>query len=199
MWFVDIASKKSVKLDKANNSLDPADAMMNYFPTVLPVQVGGYFWAFWTSRRSWGTHLDVNAQIIQSILPGIMLPGGLDASKKRIWVTAISPSGSGGDVSATGIADPSHPGFYLEGQSESGNVRAFATLAPCVGIGATCESGLDCCAGFCKDGMCTEEKPMCSKTNEKCSADTDCCPPSAPDMPQNVCLGGFCGFTVKPD
>ena len=46
-------------------------------------------------------------------------------------------------------SDTSSPGFYLEGQTDSGNVRAFATLNPCQARRTDCTSGLDCCTGFC--------------------------------------------------
>jgi hypothetical protein len=36
---------------------------------------------------------------------------------------------------------------------------------------------------------------MCSKTNEKCKTDKDCCPPMMGE-PANMCIGGFCGFVV---
>jgi hypothetical protein len=47
-------------------------------------------------------------------------------------------------------------------------------------------------------GVCTDEVPMCSKTNDKCTTTTDCCPP-APGQPANSCLGGYCGFVVTPE
>jgi hypothetical protein len=35
---------------------------------------------------------------------------------------------------------------------------------------------------------------MCSKINEKCVKDADCCPMEKPTDPELQCLGGFCGF-----
>ena len=110
-----------------------------------------------------------------------------------------------GDVQALPgpLTDPSHPGFYLVGQSDSGNVRAFVALNPCLDDGATCASGLDCCCGFCpiaegaSEGTCGCEPPPCSQKNEKCEEDSDCCPPDDPaTQPQNRCVGGFCNFIV---
>jgi len=201
LWYADVATGMTVRLDKANSSLDAGDDLANYFPTVLPVQVGGYFWVFWTARRSWGTHLDVNGPGMSDPLAAtIPSESMLQAYKKRIWVSAILPPAAG-----AALTDPSAPGFYMEGQSESGNVRAFATLAPCVAAGTRCTSGLDCCTGFCaipenaSEGTCTDQVPMCSKTNDKCSADADCCPPG-PDQVTNTCIGGFCGFVAAgPD
>ena len=101
------------------------------------------------------------------------------------------------------VTDPSAPPFYVPGQSESGNVRAFAALNPCLADGQACASGLDCCCGFClveegsgqAEGVCSCEVPECAKTNEKCETDADCCPPEGDDPP-NSCLGGFCGFIL---
>jgi hypothetical protein len=137
----------------------------------------------------------------------------MDARNKRIWVAALRPIPADSEF-PTGLQDISAPGFFLDGQSESGNVRAFTTLNPCIKSGDqtnTCKSGLDCCSGFCfipEDmltgefdvepvGHCTDEPPSCSKTNERCTADADCCPPE-PGRPQNTCIGGFCGFVVVP-
>ena len=107
-----------------------------------------------------------------------------EAIKKRIWVAAIKPKTVPMDeVTATPgpLTDPSLPGFYLAGQSESGNVRAFAALNPCLADGSSCTSGLDCCCGFCRtdddgaNGVCNCEPPKCSKLNEKCTTTADCC------------------------
>jgi hypothetical protein len=196
LWYVDVETLEVVRLDNANRALNAVDEENNYYPTVMPVAVGGYFWVFWTAVRDYGHKVagrDPNA------LPNAVL----DAEKKRIWAAAIKPRiQPGGEVVAEPgpLTDPSYPGFYLLGQSESGNVRAFAALNPCLPEGSECQSGLDCCCGFCTVvegeavGECCREIPMCSKTNEKCETDADCCPPEAPDEPQNSCLGGFCGF-----
>jgi hypothetical protein len=122
------------------------------------------------------------------------------ATKKRIWVSAIRASGTGTELGSSIGADPSLPGFYLEGQSETGNTRAFAALNPCRKTGNDCASGLDCCTGYCdikagaEKGKCVEEV-KCAKTNERCKTTADCCPPG-PGEPANQCLGGYCGFIV---
>jgi hypothetical protein len=188
-----------MRMANANKGLKPGDSLANYYPTVLPVQVGGYFWVFWTSTRDFG-HRDLSAPpdaVATDILFGSFTAS--EAFRKRIWVAAIRPS-AGGELSGSIDTDPSFPGFYLEGQSETGNTRAFATLNPCKAVGNGCASGLDCCTGFCSiqpgapEGMCSE-KTSCAKTNEKCAGDSDCCPASS-DEPQNVCIGGFCGFLI---
>ncbi|MDH5670515.1 MAG: hypothetical protein OEZ06_00090 [Myxococcales bacterium] len=196
LWYVDIETQEIVRLDRANTGRQPLDLTANHYPTVMPVAVGGYFWVFWTAVRDYGHKVagqDPNA------LPNAYL----DAVKKRIWVAAIKPRiPQGGEIVAepAPLTDPSFPGFYLDGQSASGNVRAFAALNPCLPDLAECASGLDCCCGFCTvldgapKGQCCLEIPECAKTNEKCETDADCCPPESPDEPQNKCLGGFCGF-----
>src|SRR5262249_19055339 len=53
LWYVDVATKKAVKLQSIA-PLNPADDLLDYYPTVMPVAVGGKFWLFWTSRRQVG-------------------------------------------------------------------------------------------------------------------------------------------------
>jgi len=200
LWYVNIddpANPRPFKLDTANKGLDPNDVLTNYYPTVLPVQVGGYYWMFWTATRKFG-HFD-NAPPPGAILSEALFgKSASEAFKKRIWVAAIRASSNVSELSSGIDADPSFPGFYLEGQSETGNTRAFAALNPCKASGNECQSGLDCCTGYCNvkagesAGTCGD-KIECAKTNEKCTADTDCCR-AAEGEPQNVCLGGYCGF-----
>src|SRR5262249_33762467 len=93
LWYVDIASTKHVLLKNANTSLDPKDLQANFSPPWLPVQVGGYFWASWPWRRSWGTRLDPNASPLGlPIPPGFSVGSAYEAYKKRIWVTALHPT-----------------------------------------------------------------------------------------------------------
>jgi hypothetical protein len=201
LWYVDLETHEIVRLDNANKGLQPQDATANYYPTVMPIAVGGYFWVFWTAVRDYGTKVMGRAPSSDGDLP----VAALEAIKKRIWVSAIKPKTVPMDeVTATPgpLTDPSLPGFYLAGQSESGNVRAFAALNPCLADGSSCTSGLDCCCGFCRtddqgaNGTCNCEPPMCSKINEKCTTTADCCPVTDPDSPAAMCIGGFCGFLV---
>jgi hypothetical protein len=194
LWYVELASGQAVRLDNANKGLKDIDKQNNYYPTVMPVAVGGYFWVFWTAVRDYGLKLagrDPNA------LP---TAAAMEAIKKRIWGAAIRPKAQTAEFQDTTLTDPSFPGFYIDGQSESGNVRAFAALNPCLQNGSTCMSGLDCCCGYCvqdagaTQGMCTCEVPKCAKVNEKCKKDSDCCPPEKPDDPVPTCIGGYCGF-----
>jgi len=205
LWYVDVISKERVRLEVANTGLAEEDSLANYYPTMLPVQVGGYYWLFWTTTRPWG-HREV-AQTM-SMNPADLLGGLLgtntaskqNANKKRIWVSAIKPRQSN-EAGLESFADTSSPGFYLEGQANSGNVRAFATLNPCQQEGTDCTSGLDCCTGFCKipdgadKGSCVPEK-TCSDVNERCKEDSDCCP--APEgSQQRQCIGDYCGFRAE--
>jgi hypothetical protein len=215
LWYVNVdnpARPVQFRLDNANKALPGEDTLDNYYPTVLPVQVGGYYWVFWTSMRKWGHRVigtggggmmagGIPGGFLGGIIPGVgQDQSAAQAVKKRIWVSAIRASATGSELADGISSDPSLPGFYLEGQSATGNTRAFAALNPCRKTGNECQSGLDCCTGYCDikagadKGMCVEEV-KCAKTNERCKVDTDCCPP-APGQPKNICLGGFCGFIM---
>jgi hypothetical protein len=155
-------------LDSSGNDYLPTpkdDYNLDFYPTVNPISAGGYFWAYFTSRRSYGN---------------LYAKGANDVGSKSIWVSAI-------DVNAAPGTDPSHPAFYLPGQElGSGNIRAFAVLAPCKGDGAGCESGLDCCGGTCTTGKCGPPG-TCAKTNDRCTPTVPCC------LATDRCLGGYCG------
>lgn len=195
LWYVDLELNQTIRLDNANRGLADIDAQSNYFPTVMPVAVGGYFWVFWTSMRAYGNQL-------QGRDPDAPVVAAADAINKRIWATAIKPRKPLVENDDPTLVDPSTPGFYLDGQSESGNVRAFAALNPCLADGASCTSGLDCCCGYCSTqagaatGTCSCEVPMCAKINEKCDKDADCCPPETSNDPELSCIGGFCNFIM---
>jgi hypothetical protein len=117
LYFVDLLHDNAVTpLALSNGFLDEAQAQSyvpagardlhkNFFPTVVPVAAGGYFWMFFTSRRTYGN----------------IKTGFVDAAdSKQLWVTALDIGGSG---------DISHPAFYLRGQElAAGNIRAFAAL-----------------------------------------------------------------------
>lgn len=182
LYGVEIASKQSIVLD-ALNGLDanggtylPAnDPHLNFSPTMLPVAVGGYFWAVFTSHRSYG-----------SILPSKAGSG----TAGKLWVAAI-------DINAPAGKDPSHPAFYLDGQElGSNNLRGFWVLNPCQDAGQSCGSGADCCSGFCRgaDGSPKCVAPpgggACSKETEYCSADRDCCDSGA------ICINAHCATPV---
>ncbi|MEY4579572.1 MAG: hypothetical protein RL701_4275 [Pseudomonadota bacterium] len=176
LWWTDADSGMSVQLASANGQnpqgmtylpYGERDAHKNYIPTVSPVAAGGYFWLFFTSKRNYGNLFVAD-------------PPESRAESKKIWVTAI-------DINAQPGTDPSHPAFFLPGQEiESGNIRAFAALEPCKANGTTCESGVDCCCGFCTDKACAC-KQSCAKLDERCTTAADCCDKEL------ACIGGYCG------
>jgi hypothetical protein len=189
--IVDIATGTVTVLAKAMGYDTPQDAASgktylpfgaeelkhNYFPTLSPVAAGGYFWVFFDSLRHYGNL----------------------GMQRQLWGAAI-------DIQADGsyILDPSHPPFYLPGQElGTGNHRAFAALDPCKKDGDKCNSGIDCCGGFCyfddmqlelvePVGSCSPKKMLCSKRDERCTSDADCCPPADKSLPADSCIAGFC-------
>ena len=182
LWWADLDTGMASALDRANG-LDASggvylpygdtDAHKNFVPTVSPVAAGGYFWVFFSSRRSYGNTLVVD--------PTLTSP-----EQKKIWVAAV-------DIGAPPGTDASHPAFYLPNQElESGNIRAFAALEPCRAEGSACTSGVDCCCGYClaepnaTEGLCGCEPDRCSKLDERCDTAADCCDAGA------ACIGGFC-------
>jgi hypothetical protein len=196
LWTVDIATQKARPLDRANGYLKDGmptylatagrDEHLEFYPTLSPIAAGGYFWVFFTSRRTYGNTInDVTNPL-----------GVTDVITKKIWVSAYNIRT--GDI----IQDPSNPPFYLPGQEQAaGNIRAFAALEPCHQEGDTCETGVDCCKGHCYMSHCGEPPPpppsppgqpppppACSKIDEQCATAADCCDPAA------KCLRYFCGI-----
>jgi hypothetical protein len=182
LYVTDVASGLTHRLDGASGydskgaeflPFPGRDENLDFYPTVAPIAAGGYFWAYFTSRRSYG-----------NLYPGKNGMGAKDVGTKAIWASAI-------DIDAPAGTDPSHPAFYFPGQElGSGNIRAFAVLAPCKANGADCETGLDCCDGSCTMGKCGIPN-TCAGTNDRCTATVKCC--NAADQ----CLGGYCGFIEK--
>jgi hypothetical protein len=196
LWTVDIATKNARPLARANGYMTPGgptylprpgrDEHLEFFPTLSPIQAGGYFWVFFTSRRTYG-----NIITDQDATPPVT---------KKIWVSAYNIR-SGGI-----IADPTSPPFYLPGQeAAAGNIRAFAALEPCHAEGATCETGVDCCKGHCYMGKCGQPPPppppppgepppppVCSNIDEQCVTAADCCEAKA------TCVRYFCTIVVPP-
>ncbi len=197
LWTVDIATAKARPMNRANGyMMDGAptylpvpmrDEHLEFFPTMSPIAAGGYFWVFFTSRRTYGNAInDMNSL------------GVTDAVTKKIWVSAYNIRT--GDI----IADPSHPPFYMPGQEDkAGNIRAFAALEPCHQEGTTCETGVDCCMGHCYMGMCGQPPPppppppgepppppRCANIDEGCVTAADCCDKTA------QCIRSFCSVPV---
>jgi hypothetical protein len=163
----------------------------DYAPTVMPRPIGGYYWVIFGSRRTYGNHL---------------APGGTDGGgssgeliRKKIWVAAV-------DIDHWGKADPSHPAFFLSGQPyDTDAKRPFVALDPCAPLGASCETGADCCDGFCREtGRQSDGTPIlecvpppapgtgCSNLDEYCATPADCCDPSL------LCILNRCALPAPP-
>lgn len=191
--LVDLASRKVKRLEALNGYDElgklylPAgpqqEAHLDYEPSVLPVPVGGYYWVFFTSRRTYGNTLAPGGSIARGEdIWGIPQPPDTEtpSPRKKIWVAAI-------DINHQAVPDPSHPAFYLPGQElESGNMRAFAALEPCKKKGKGCESAAECCDGFCRETsrdaagvpvLVCSAPPVnaCSNADETCAKASDCC------------------------
>jgi hypothetical protein len=176
---VDVQTKQLADLLKLNGDgympAGPRDENLNFEPTIAPLASGGYFWVTFTSRRTYGNKLTGPAEMT-----------------KRLWIAAI-------DINAPPGADPSHPAFYVAGQEQNaGNSRGFWTLDACKEMGASCETGDECCEGGCIADPDTGEKVCgtpqgCSNEFDACTTSADCC-----DAPGLECIGGKCALAV-PD
>ena len=135
------------------------DVDLNYEPTVNPVASGGYAWVVFTSRRMYGNEA--------TIPPFCSDPRGVDLdaniTTKKLWVAAV-------DLTQGPGVDGSHPAFYLPGQELlAGNSRGFWVQDPCKADGQSCQSGDQCCDGYCEPGaggalVCSNATPdgVCS-------------------------------------
>ncbi len=182
VYMVDVATKTVHRLDAldgytaSGNYLPANDPKLSFAPTVLPEAVGGYFWAVFTSHRSYGN------------LSPSMSNGDQDG---KLWVSAL-------DIGAAPGTDASHPAFYLDGQElTADNLRGFWVLPPCEQNGGSCSSGDQCCSGFCRGSgsalTCVMKPPNgCSNDYESCTTSADCC--NAGDQ----CINNRCaGITPK--
>lgn len=169
-----------VALANANTGYDPTSPTENYEPKPLPVSVGGYYWVVFASLR-------------HDAYPSV-------ASVKKLWVTAITPGAPAG-------TDPSHPPFTLVNQAivaPQQSQRAYWALAPCLGTGASCQTGNDCCNGSCIPQSSTDpsstlvcQEPvtqMCVPMNGRCIAgqSQSCCGASGGVQ----CIGTLNGYGV---
>lgn len=188
LWWVDVATKQAHRLDQANgkghapvgpNGHDD-DSTLNYEATVAPIPSGGYAWVIFTSRRLYGNVATIN--------PFWSDPRFHDISQtpttKKLWVAAI-------DLNAQPGTDPSHPAFYLPAQELlAGNSRGYWSLEPCQADGEGCESGDQCCGGFCR-GLEAGAPPQCRSTGGGCSQEFERCTTSA-DCCDAVCVNQRC-------
>ncbi len=205
IWWVDVASGKSHRLDALNGygpngtpylPILPAatthtaaqDATLNYELTVNPIASGGYAWIVFTSRRLYGN--------VATIDPWQSDPRHYkwqdNVTTKKLWVAAV-------DLGATAGSDPSHPAFYLPAQElNAGNSRGFWSVDVCKADGQACMTGDQCCGGYCQqvDGgmVCTSLKPHCAALYDKCATDADCC-----GAAQGIrCVNNVCTGASRP-
>jgi hypothetical protein len=180
LWLADVGSGSASILAQAMGFKSAQDAASGttylpfgaedihhvYYPTVSPVAAGGYIWVFFDSMRHYGNR-------------GVA---------RQLWGTALTLSADGKYTQ-----DPSHPAFYLGGQQfETANHRAFTALDPCKQEGASCNTGVDCCKGFCTNHVCgIPDMPRCSQTSEACKTSADCCDP------RERCVNGFCSTLIQ--
>jgi hypothetical protein len=173
LYMVKVATKEHLELATLNAGNAAIDKQRNYEPFPLPVTAGGYFWIVFTSIREYG-----------NVYSGPNV-------RKQLWVAAISTNPGPGE-------DPSHPPFYLPNQSNTRNERGAWALEPCKPDSQGCETGDECCNGFCRPGDPNDptsakvcQPPMagtCSGVQEKCTTDADCCDAASGTR----CIGGFC-------
>jgi hypothetical protein len=188
LWWVDVATGMGHRLDQLNGynmagglylpdnasgaktHTAAQDATLNYEPTVNPIASGGYAWVVFTSRRMYGNV----AQLGPWVSDPRNYPWLDQVTDKKLWVAAV-------DLSAPAGTDPSHPAFYLPAQElHAGNSRGFWTVEPCHMDGQSCQTGDQCCGGYCQPGddgglVCSSKKPVCAAQYDKCMKDSDCC------------------------
>jgi hypothetical protein len=198
LYWVDLATKTATPLDKLNGTgylptyggahTGVADSNLNYEPTVNSVASGGYAWVVFTSRRLYGNVATTDAYNSDpSTYAWKTIP-----TPKKLWVAAI-------DLNAPPGTDPSHPAFYLPAQElMAGNSRGFWTVDPCHPEGTGCETGDECCGGYCRPGgdggalVCTSQQPTCAQEFEKCSSTADCCGAAA----GIICINAHCSRSI---
>jgi hypothetical protein len=155
------------------------DTQLNYEPNASPIASGGFTWVIFTTRRRYGNIATGNP------FDGRMGTPAAPPITKKLWVAAI-------DLNPQPGTDPSHPAFYLPAQEINvGNMRGFMVADVCAPNGATCETGDECCGGFCRSDStgvftCTNKVTGCSNVYEHCAAAADCCGTS------NQCVNNMC-------
>ncbi len=200
LWWTDLATSTAVPLERANGksggvSYLPTgsdghgdDTVLNYEPTVSPIPSGGYAWMVFMSRRMYGNVATINPWRSDPRYHNILT----NITPKKLWVAAIS-------LGATAGTDPSHPAFYLPGQElMAGNARGFWVNVPCKPDGEPCDTGDECCGGYCQPDpdtgelVCGEDEGECAEEFENCITDADCCDPLL------ECINGMCVQPAPP-
>jgi WD40-like Beta Propeller Repeat len=199
LYVVDVASRTLRRLDALDGysgagtaSYLPAnDPGLNFAPTVLAEAVGGYFWSVFTSHRAYGSLLASKANN-----PGLGFSNCTsaqgDEDDGKLWVSAI-------DIGSSPGQDPSHPPFYLDGQElQADNLRGYWVLPACQANGASCQTGDECCCGFCRPPAtggppaCVCKPKGCSNEFESCTTASDCCATG------DQCIDGRCALPAPP-
>lgn len=176
------------------------EEVYNYEPAALPVQIGGYSWIAFTSRRLYGNIATINPYWSDPRYQDI----SAQPTTKKIWIAAISNNPAAG-------TDPSFPAFYLPGQELlAGNSRAYFSLAACENAGPPspanlCTSNLDCCGATSSPATAAcqlDPAPLanpplshcvatsgsaCKADGATCTSDAQCC---------NFASGSRCGSGV---
>ncbi len=196
LWWLDLKTKPptAVALSRLNGKEGSAsylpigpnghddDTTLNYEPTVNPVPSGGYAWVVFTSRRRYGNIATINPFYSDPRFHDLTAT----ATPKKLWVAAI-------DLNAPAGTDPSHPAFYLPAQELlAGNSRGYWVVDPCRSDGNACDTGDECCGGFCRPGnagklVCTATVPACAQEFEACTTTADCC-----NTKSNECINRRC-------
>jgi hypothetical protein len=181
LYVASVASPGTeIRLDALDGTSYPfaagdRDRHLSYEPTFAPVAAGGYFWIVFHSRRTWGNAITGPAYVQEG--QGV----------KQLWVAAFDQAPQAGK-------DPSHSAFYLPGQDPTTlNMRGYWALDPCKGDGQGCQSGTECCGGYCgpaPDGglVCTSVGSGCSQDGNKCTTSSDCCGAQQ----GATCINGVC-------
>jgi hypothetical protein len=201
LYWVDTATKTAFELKNLNGTgylpsgpSHATDNLLNYEPTVNPVPSGGYAWVVFTSRRLYGN--------VATADPSTSDPRHYAwksiVTTKKLWMAAI-------DLNAAPGTDPSHPAFYLPAQElYAGNSRGFFAVDPCLADGTTCQTGDQCCGGYCESApndmgesglVCSAMKPTCAAMFDKCSVDADCCQSTSTPL---SCINGYCSTSNPP-
>jgi WD40 repeat protein len=198
LYAVDVATKTVRRLDVLDgytgsgtaSYLPAGDPGLNFAPTMLAEGVGGYFWAIFTSHRSYGSLLASKADSMGLGVSNCFSAAG-DEANGKLWLAAI-------DINAAPGTDPSHPAFYLDGQElQADNLRGYWVLPACAKEGIGCGSGDECCSGFCRGEsgntpVCVTKPSGCSMEFESCTTSSDCCTSS------DLCINGRCATPAAP-
>ena len=116
----------------------------------------------------------------------------LDADDEEAVGRCDRPRRANGRVHRARGDDPSHPAFYLPGQELlAGNTRGFWVVDPCKEDGKTCESGVECCTGYCQEEdngklTCGRKTDDCVQEFDHCDTRADCCDDTA-ECVNHVC------------